>query len=72
MFDLDEIKHFYNVLDLLKKFNIYIHLGNRLDDLKLAEVELNRLFRANLIDRDIYLRSMTIVKSEIRKEENNE
>lgn len=71
LFDLDKIKYFYNVLDLLKKFNIYIHLGTRIDDLQLAEIELDRLFKAKLIDRDVYLRSRAIVEGEIGKEEKN-
>ncbi|BDR56315.1 YqgQ family protein [Xylocopilactobacillus apis] len=72
MFDVDKIKHYYNVLDLLKEFNIYIHLGSRLDDLELTEVELNRLYRAKLIDKKIYVRAMTIVEGEVRKEKGNE
>ncbi len=71
LFDETKIKYFYQVLDILKTFNVYIHLGCRLDDLELAEVELNRLFKAKLIEKKVYLKSLTIIEEEIRKEKND-
>lgn len=71
LFDAAKIKYFYQVLDLLKTFRIYIHLGHRLDDLELAEVELNRLFKARLIEKEVYLKSIVVIEGEIRKEKEN-
>ena len=68
LFDVDKLKRYYDVLDLLKSFNVYIHLGSRIDDLELAAVELNRLFKASLIEKNVYLRSINIVEGEVRKE----
>lgn len=48
------IRTYYDVLQLLKQFGTYIHVGNRLWDMELAAVELDRLHGAQLIDDKRY------------------
>ena len=44
------MKTYYDVLQLLKGFGTYIHVGKRVWDIELAALELDRLHQAKLID----------------------
>jgi uncharacterized protein YqgQ len=61
-----ELNTYYDVLELLKKFNVYIYLGKKLYDIELAAQETKQLFESNLIDTDTYLKATVILKREHR------
>lgn len=45
---------FYDVLQELKKYDIYIHLGKRLWDIELAALEIDNLYKAGLLSAKKY------------------
>ncbi|EPC70651.1 hypothetical protein Lpp41_13852, partial [Lacticaseibacillus paracasei subsp. paracasei Lpp41] len=49
------MKTYYDVLQLLKGFGTFIHVGKREWDIELAALELDRLHKAQLIDDKVYL-----------------
>lgn len=55
------IETYKDILDLLKTFGTYIHLGNRLYDMELAAIELDRLHQAGLIDHEVYARAKVVL-----------
>ncbi|QIL51117.1 YqgQ family protein [Weissella coleopterorum] len=59
---------FKDVLNLLKVYDIYIHVGERLWDLELAAIEVDNLAKADLIDNDLYLRAKLVLEREHRLE----
>lgn len=58
------LKSMYDVQQLLKRYGIYVHLGERLWDLELMMDELRKLYRNHLIEQPIFLLSMAILKKE--------
>ena len=40
---------FLDVLNLLKKYDIYIHVGKRLWDIELAAIEIDNMYKACLL-----------------------
>lgn len=64
-----EMKSLYDVQQLLEKFGVIVHLGNRLWDIELLSVELQNLKDSNLIDPDEYRSARLILKQQHRIEE---
>lgn len=56
----------YDVQQLLKKFGILIYMKNRIYMLNLYGLEIAELYRLKLIDQSDYLKSVTIIKRELR------
>ncbi|KXB58650.1 YqgQ family protein [Gemelliphila asaccharolytica] len=56
----------YDVQQLLKKFDILIYMKNRIYMLNLYGLEIAELYRLKLIDQSDYLKSVTIIKRELR------
>lgn len=56
----------YDVQQLLKKFDILIYMKNRIYMLNLYGLEIAELYRLKLIDQIDYLKSVTIIKRELR------
>jgi len=59
-----EMKTFYDVLQLLKRYDIYVHLGNRLWDIELASIEIDNLAKAGLIQPNDYARIKMVLLHE--------
>lgn len=62
------IETYMDILTLLKTYGTYIHLGNRLYDMELAAIELDRLHEAGLIDNETYARAKVILNHEHEEE----
>lgn len=58
----------YDVQQLLKKFGIFIYLGDRLSELELMEVEVKELYLSNLISKEEMHQALSILKNEINFE----
>lgn len=58
------MRKFIDVLTLLKQFNIYIHLGDRLWDIELAAIEIDNLYRADLLTADDYAQIKLVLRHE--------
>ena len=62
------MKVLFDVQNLLKKFGIYVYIGNRLYDIEVMKIELQRLYDNGLISRDDYLKAELILRREHRLE----
>jgi len=65
---VSKMQTMYDVRQLLKRFGIFIYVGNRLSDLQLIEEELRELHRAKLINTQEFQQALLIIWNEIKKE----
>lgn len=63
------MRTFLDVLQLLKKYDIYIHLGNRLWDIELAAIEIDNLYKAGLLENKKYTQIKLVLTHEHEMEE---
>ncbi|MFC0299729.1 YqgQ family protein [Virgibacillus soli] len=61
------MKTVYDVQQLLKRFGIFVYVGNRLADLELMELELREIFRLQMISNQQFQQASLILRSEINK-----
>lgn len=61
----------YDVRQLLKRFGIFVYIGDRIADLELMEAEVKELYDMGLIDKDAYQMSVLILRREIRLTDKN-
>ncbi|MTB64472.1 DUF910 family protein [Streptococcus sp. zg-86] len=64
------MKKLYDVQQLLKQFGIIIYMGNRLYDIEMMQIELQRIYEAGLLDRVEYMEAELILRREHRLELN--
>ncbi|HEM2740105.1 MULTISPECIES: YqgQ family protein [Streptococcus] len=62
------MKRLYDVQQLLKRFGIIIYMGNRLYDIEMMQIELNRVYQAGLLDRLDYMAAELVLRREHRLE----
>ncbi|GMA69247.1 hypothetical protein GCM10025879_04930 [Leuconostoc litchii] len=55
---------FYDVLQYLKEFGIYIHVGKRLWDIELAALEVDNLRKSDILDVKNYATIKLILSRE--------
>lgn len=60
---------FLDVLNLLKKYDIYIHVGKRLWDIELAAIEIDNMYKAGLLDAKEYAQIKLVLRHEHELEE---
>lgn len=58
----------YDVQQLLKQFGTFIYLGNRLWDIELMMTEVRELFDSGVIEKQVFLNAMLVLKKEHREE----
>ncbi|HEL1768302.1 TPA: YqgQ family protein [Streptococcus suis] len=58
------MKRLYDVQQLLKRFGIIIYMGNRLYDIEMMQIELNRVYQAGLLDRMDYMEAELVLRRE--------
>ena len=63
---------FLDVLNLLKKYEIYIHVGKRLWDIELAAIEIDNMYKAGLLDAKEYAQIKLVLRHEHELEEKQE
>ncbi|WP_071131602.1 YqgQ family protein [Enterococcus timonensis] len=63
------MKTLYDVQQVLKKFGIFVYLGNRLFDIELMEIEFRKLYEGRLIDEKLFRSGILVLKREHRLEE---
>lgn len=66
------MKTLYDVQQLLERFGVLVHLGKRKWDIELMAIELDRLHKANVIDRRDYLSAKLILRQQHEIEEKHE
>ncbi|MCJ8006830.1 YqgQ family protein [Lederbergia wuyishanensis] len=60
----------YEVQQLLKRFGIFVYLGERLLDLEIMEAEIKDLYFSSLIDKEDLHKALSIIRNEINIEKN--
>lgn len=63
------MKNFYDVQQLMKRYGVFVHLGNRLWDIELMAIEVKNLYETQLLDNDTYQRAILVLRREHRLEE---
>ena len=63
-----KLKSVYDVQQLLKRFGIFIYVGERVLDLELMGTEIKELYKMGLIQRDEFQNALLILRMEIEKE----
>lgn len=61
------MKDFYGVLQLLKRFGIYVYTGNRNDDIAMIQSEVKDLYDNGLLMQEDYLHAVLILRNEAAK-----
>ncbi|MBM6955320.1 YqgQ family protein [Limosilactobacillus coleohominis] len=59
----------YDVQQLLKRFDVFVYVGKRMWDIELMALEIDNLYQAKVIDRDLFLQAKLILNREHRYEE---
>lgn len=54
----------YDVQQVLKQFGIFIHVGQRLWDIELMAIELDRLYHEGVIDQATFITSKMVLQHE--------
>lgn len=62
------LKTYYDVLQLLKRFDVFIYVGRRLWDIELAALEIDNLYQAGVLDRETYLQAKLVLRREHREQ----
>lgn len=60
---------YYDVLQYLKQFDVYIYVGSRLGDIELAALEIDNLYRAGILDEAKYAKIKIVLLHEHTLEE---
>ncbi|CRH90975.1 Uncharacterized protein conserved in bacteria [Chlamydia trachomatis] len=63
------MKTLYDVQRLLKRFGIFVYMGNRLYDIEMMKIELLQIYQAGLLDKMDYIQAELILRREHRLEE---
>lgn len=58
------MKNLLSIINLLKRFGIYIYTGNRIDDIDLMLSEIKDLYDSGLLQKEEYLNAVLILRSE--------
>lgn len=61
------MKNLMSIINLLKRFGIFIYTGNRNDDIELMLSEVKDLYESGLLMKEDYLTAVLILRSEIKK-----
>lgn len=62
------LRTLYDVQQLLKRFNVFVYVGKRLWDIELMAIEIDNLFQAGVIEREVYLQAKLVLRKEHREE----
>jgi uncharacterized protein YqgQ len=64
------MKNMYDVQQMLKKYGIFIYLGDRMADLEMMQEEVRELYQSGLITPGEFQSCTLILRSERSKENN--
>ncbi|HEY4554769.1 MAG TPA: YqgQ family protein [Bacillaceae bacterium] len=62
----------FDVQQLLKRFGIFVYMGNRLADLEMMEEEIKELYFSQLLPKEDLQRALVVIKREMASERNKE
>ncbi|MBD3108136.1 YqgQ family protein [Bacillus sp. AGMB 02131] len=58
----------YDVQQFLKRFGIFVYLGDRLADLEMMENEIKELYKSNLIEKEDFQMALLLLRRDIALE----
>lgn len=58
------MKDLLSIINLLKRFGVFIYTGNRLDDIDLMMSEVKDLYESHLLTKEDYLTAVLILRKE--------
>lgn len=58
---------YFSVLQLLKRFGIYVYTGDRKADIEMIQSEVKDLFDNGLLMQEDYLQALLILRKELSK-----
>ncbi len=61
------MKDFFGVLQLLKRFGIYVYTGDRKADIAMMQSEVKDIYDSGLLMKEDYLKAVLILRSEAAK-----
>ena len=61
------MKDLLSIINLLKRFGIFIYTGNRNDDIDLMTSEVKDLYESGLLMKEDYLKAVLILRSELTR-----
>lgn len=62
------MKNLLSIINLLKRFGIYVYTGNRADDISLMMSEVKDLYDSGLLAKEDYLTAVLILRGELSKQ----
>lgn len=58
---------YFGVLQLLKRFGIYVYTGDRKDDIAMVESEVKDIYDNGLLMKEDYVKALLILRQEAAK-----
>ena len=58
----------YDVQQFLKRFGIFVYVGDRLADLEMMESEIKELYKSNLIEKEDFQMALLLLRRDIALE----
>lgn len=62
----------YDVQQLLKRYGVFVYIGNRVADLQLMEAELKELYQSQLVETREYQMALLLLRQNIAIEKEKE
>jgi len=66
------MKTIFDVQQLLKRYGVFVYIGNRVADLQLMELELKELYQSQLVEAKEYQVAMLLLRQHIAIEKEKE
>lgn len=66
------MKTIYDVQQLLKRYGVFVYMGNRVADLQLMEVELKEIYQSQLIESKEYQLALLLLRQQMAIEKKKE
>lgn len=61
----------YDIQQLLKRYGVFIYVGDRIADLELMEDEVRELYKSQMIDIKDFQMALLLIRQEIEREKKN-
>ncbi|OMP67679.1 YqgQ family protein [Domibacillus epiphyticus] len=62
----------YDVQQLLKRYGVFVYIGNRVADLQMMEVELKELYQSQLVETKEYQMALLLLRQQTALEKEKE
>lgn len=62
------MKTLYDVQQLLKRYGIFVYMGNRLYEMEMMKLELEQIYQMGLLDQKDYIEAVMVLRREHRLE----